>query len=85
MLKTARLLLGAVPGIAAIWLAGLQFLAQEGGFFPQRPKDVKLSTATGTLLDYGIGMKSGGFIIANPEGGITEEAYPGASGMINIL
>ena len=42
--------------------------AQEDEFFPTQPKEAKFSEATGILLDYGVGNKSGSFVIKAEQG-----------------
>jgi hypothetical protein len=52
--------------------------AQDGSFFPEHPPaDVPMGETFGILLDYGIGMKSGGFTITDSERKGLTEFYTG--------
>jgi hypothetical protein len=63
------LFIGAAAGPAA---------AQDGSFFPEHPPiGAKIQEMSGILLDYGIGMKSGGFTIGDKEQKSHAEFYTG--------
>jgi len=51
--------------------------SQNSSFLPPRPQNAVLHTSQGTLLDYGIGNKSGGFSVREKTTGKTLEFYVG--------
>jgi hypothetical protein len=63
--------------VAATTLLPICSFAQNSSFFPSRPPRVALQVAQGTLLDFGIGNKSGEFSIKDTTTGKTLEFYVG--------
>jgi hypothetical protein len=73
-----RTLFVVILHIVAGLLVSASGLAQEeSSFFPARPPTAVLRVVQGTLLDYGVGNKSGGFSIKDRRTGKTLEFYVG--------
>jgi hypothetical protein len=76
-MRTVVVMLAVLAGVPALLSA-----AEPAAFFPSRPTGTSIQVSEGTLMQYGVGMKSG-LLTLQDAGGKAREIYIGSSMRIN--